>query len=583
MKKKLSLLLAVFMIIALFFGCNEKAPAGTEPTGTAQTATEEPEQTTEAPATEEPEDSPYNFAAGKYEVNDKGFPTAPYEYELPLTTTDESLSYWTSCYTPQYLPEDGYESLPVFVELQNVTGVNIEYVICPIATMREQYNTLLAADDLCDMTCTAVSYHPGAFDDAVSDEYWVNIYDYKEYCPNYIYQSTFDPADDQTYARVFYKDDIIVAFYTIYTASFINGNLMARGDWLNDVGLSNDDIVTFDDMHDMLTLFKTNIETATFPWFMNATIDVMGAYYLTAFDTIPVVSPTDIPPAYVVDGKVTFPNMNQTDKEFITMISQWFSEGLIDPEWNSNLDQINAKTFAGVTGAKFMAPGDVRGNELNTTNDPDVEWVPIHKPVRTPGQTIHLGGRPSRLVYGSASISPNCENIPLAITWLDFRYSETGSVLLSWGPEGQLFTKDESGRFTATEFALNHEAGYSWALTLFALNGLIDPGMQDNSRKYAYEGGERLRVMHDYWADFKYDGIYDMPARVKLTTEQSEEVGLYRADIVTYLNENYFSFIDGSLPLSEWDSYVEGLKEIGLSRVIEIYQEAYDAYIASAA
>ena len=48
---------------------------------------------TPAPApTEEP--SPYNFAAGKYAVNEKGIPLEKYEYELPLTTTDEKFTYW---------------------------------------------------------------------------------------------------------------------------------------------------------------------------------------------------------------------------------------------------------------------------------------------------------------------------------------------------------------------------------------------------------------------------------------------------------------------------------------------------------
>jgi hypothetical protein len=65
---------------------------------------------------------------------------------------------------------------------------------------------------------------------------------------------------------------------------------------------------------------------------------------------------------------------------------------------------------------------------------------------------------------------------------------------------------------------------------------------------------------------------------LNLSTEQSEEVNLYAADINTYITENYLMFVDGSKPLGEWDSYVNGLMGVGLARVEEIYQKALDDY-----
>ncbi len=49
---------------------------------------------------------------------------------------------------------------------------------------------------------------------------------------------------------------------------------------------------------------------------------------------------------------------------------------------------------------------------------------------------------------------------------------------------------------------------------------------------------------------------------------------------MTYISENYLAFVDGSKPLSEWDSYEKGLADIGLADFLAIYQEAYDAYKA---
>jgi hypothetical protein len=58
------------------------------------------------------------------------------------------------------------------------------------------------------------------------------------------------------------------------------------------------------------------------------------------------------------------------------------------------------------------------------------------------------------------------------------------------------------------------------------------------------------------------------------------EVNSLSGDLMTYISENYLAFVDGSKPLSEWDSYEKGLADIGLADFLAIYQEAYDAYKA---
>ena len=128
MKRALTLLLAVLFVVALFSGCNgnsgntpaTQAPA-TQAPATQAPATQAP--ATQAPATEAPEAtpeptpepepaSPYNFAAGKFAADANGLATEKYDYTLPLSTTDEVLTYWGVCYTPQSLPAEGFNSMP---------------------------------------------------------------------------------------------------------------------------------------------------------------------------------------------------------------------------------------------------------------------------------------------------------------------------------------------------------------------------------------------------------------------------------------------------------------------------------------
>ena len=49
---------------------------------------------------------------------------------------------------------------------------------------------------------------------------------------------------------------------------------------------------------------------------------------------------------------------------------------------------------------------------------------------------------------------------------------------------------------------------------------------------------------------------------------------------MTYINETYLAFLDNSSPMSEWDAYVDHAWGMGLTRCQEIYQEAYDTYMA---
>ena len=90
----------------------------------------------------------------------------------------------------------------------------------------------------------------------------------------------------------------------------MNGQI--RGDWLEQLGLTTDDIVTFDDFYDVLTRFKTEIDSCNFPWAMLNVIDMSGNYTLNAFDTLPYVSPYGIGPVFAVDGRPPLPTRRKT-------------------------------------------------------------------------------------------------------------------------------------------------------------------------------------------------------------------------------------------------------------------------------
>ena len=71
------------------------------------------------------------------------------------------------------------------------------------------------------------------------------------------------------------------------------------------------------------------------------------------------------------------------------------------------------------------------------------------------------------------------------------------------------------------------------------------------------------------------------PPAVNISPEDNARIAQLGADIKTYIAENYLQFVDNSKPLSEWDSYVDGLQNLGWEEARLIYQKSYDEFMES--
>ena len=241
MKKALSLVLALLFVLALFAGCNNgggtpatQAPSGNEP------ATAEPEPVDEGP---------YHFAAGKYEKNADGWPLEKYVYEQPLTDNDDVLSKWTTCYTPQYIPEDGWGSIPVWQGVAEYTGVHIEYNIVDSANRSQNFSVLLASDDLDDICDQGgYFYSGGTIKSAIEDGYFVNLYPYKDYMPNLMWE-VYDRSQTNPDVKntIFYDNETIGSVTGMLVEPAPGMGYFIREDFMNQLegkGFSMGEIVT---------------------------------------------------------------------------------------------------------------------------------------------------------------------------------------------------------------------------------------------------------------------------------------------------------------------------------------------------
>ena len=580
MKRRLALILAVLMVLALFAGC-----------GSDDTEKPDNSKTPDASVTDDGgsasstpdagEDSPYNFAKGKFEFNADGYVDEAFEYTLPLSTTDEVFTYWTTCWTPQYIPDGGLKELATLKEIENETGVHIEYEAVSSDTRSQNFSVLLAADDLRDIMDQANYFYTSAPRTMIDDGWFINFYDYREYMPNYLYNLwERDDIDVLKYGRL--DDTTWPAMYGMLVDPAPGSGYMLRQDIMEKLNLGKAaDVKTFDQWHDVLAAFKAN--GIQWPLSIYKTVELTAGSSFSGFNTSVLVSETALPAAKLIDGKVNYSLTTDDDRDAVSLIHDWFAEGLINPNYASIGDNtmMSNEITTGITGCVIFNPSEVDSWQATST-DPDALWRPTPRIKKTEDQILQYGQKQSQFHMGSASISAKCSNIPLVCTWLDWKWSPSGSMLDNWGVEGVTWEYNEDGERQLTEFVTNNPDGLgaAWVMVLYTCDGLRQPCLNMHRRMYAYPGGEVYLEMFDTWKVADYGGEYDMPIGITYTDEQSEELKTYTNDIVTSIGENYFAFIDGSKPISEWDNYVNDLKEFGIDRCAEIVQEAYEAYIA---
>ncbi len=600
MKKVLALMLALLFVVALFAGCAGNTTGGstgggaeTGNTGSANTgsgSTTETNtgsntqtETTQPAGTEEiappAEEGPYNLAPGKYAVDANGYAAEKYDYELPLSTTDEVFTLWTVCWTPQVIPEEGYGSMVYPTFLRESTGVNIEYDLTTSDQRQATFSVLIAADDLRDIMAGAVSFYSGTIRNGIEDGWFVNLHDYKDYIPNYIYE-TLSRNNPLTTSRVFYADDIIPCFYNMYADALPDTGMCIRADLAEKAGYDWTAIDTIPELHDALAAMQT-VGVAN-PLEIFSTIELTPGYSFSGFNTSCCVNKYGLPYAKRDDsGKVTFTMLTEDDRNLMSTLSAWYAEGLIDPNWgaNDNTTLMSSQLSSDVAGVCILNPGEVTGWE-GTNPNPDARWEAMPRFKLDENSRIKYGQTSRDFCYGSWSISQKCANIELLASYCDWLYSDYGSFITSYGPQGYTWDYNADGDIRLTDFVLkNPELGSAWCQQVYSLNSLADAGMEIIIRKYAFEGGERLTQMHYTWIVDGYQGEYDVPT-LTFTDEQDNELHEYTNDIMTYINETYLAFLDGSSPMSEWDAYVEHAWGMGLTRCQEIYQDAYDAFMA---
>ncbi len=584
MKKVFALLLSLAMVLSLMAGCGSSSTESSASEGAAaassaeasaeevQEEADEADEEAEVPA----DDSEAGAEAAEEEAEEKGEFVAA-SASLPLAE-NESLTYFVEL--PGYMSMfnvNSYDDIAAFQYAEEITGVDIIFTIVNSESYQTNFQLMVASGDITDLTANSSDQYSSSAA-MIEDGVAIDLMEYQDELSNYFAALNYY---SEYWTSAVSQEGYMVEAITIADDYKQSSGLQIREDWLEKLGM--DVPTTFDELYEALSAFKTEFG-ADQALLLTGDIVITGSSLVGGFGSAGYSVSDGSNNMWVKDGVVQNGLLDDGFKEYMEMIAQWYAEGLIGTDFatesndpfTSNADSYIQGGNAGVWSAQSdnMDSNMSAGQEL----DPDYSICAMAE-ITVDDEIFHFGSSTvgTSSTGKNVAISECCENLELALAWIDFWYTDEGIILANYGIEGEGLTYDADGNPCLSDLVLYNDEFpmISFATTYYTLACV--PTLQDYDRTFAAYSDANLAAM-DLWSSTE-DDLYTLPAQVELTADESADYSSIWSDLSTYANTEVFKFVMGEYNFDEdWDSFIAEIKNKGLQDCIDIYQAAYDRY-----
>lgn len=469
------------------------------------------------------------------------------------------------------------EKLLVFQEYENKTGIKVEWQNVSSSAIGEKVKLALASQDLPDAFMKAGISNPdqmsfgsqGMFlnlNQGLMEKYGPNIKKFIDAHPDVKKSQTFDNGAIYSLPAGIESDSVRLA-----RKFFINTQ------WLKAVGKEMPK--TTDELYDVFKAFKEkdpngNGKADEIPFTSDALKNIMdvlkGAWGLGNRGLIQTNLDMD-----ESTGKMRFIPTSTQYRDFIDYLRKLYSEGLIDKEiFTMKSALFSAKSIEGIVGA-CVGP-----NTANIGANHVSEFQGLTTALKGPkGDQLWSPLRPYTNGTGAFLITSANKYPEATMRWVDYFYSDEGTLFYHFGIEGKTYKKTADGKY---DWSDDIYKGVSPTTTFDSVVGKLSPyvgGSNPAIIKEPYYGGREIEPVSskasanmmpfapkEVWPDFTY------------TQKENERLVVVQTDINGYVSKMQGEFISSKTPLSQWDSYVEQIKKMGLDELMQIHQAAYERY-----
>jgi len=506
--------------------------------------------------------------------------------EVAVQTDGKNFTYWTMMDGYSQATIRSYSDMLFYQEMEKRTGIHIDF-IHPIqgSTGNEAFIAMLTSEKFPDMVEWDWAAYTGGPQQAIDDGFIVKLNDYlEEYAPNYYDNLEGEKGKENNYQ---YKLQASTDEGSYYGFNILNigstkgfAGLYVRGDKLSEWNMKVPQ--TIDDW----TAFFAKAKASGFEKPFTCTLGVLS---FKSTDEHSFNTAFGVGKYFYLQGKeVVFAPFEKGYKEYMTQIAQWTKDGYIDTGFVTNDSaKIEGYIANGISAAAYGFVGSGLGKILPAAQakNPDFDLVACPYPVANEGEIAEF-----QMVYPEATtkaiaITTDCGNLPKAMEWCDYIYSEEGMILQLFGVEGDTFTVEERDgeiHYVYTDKIKNHEGTNSVTESLY---------------KYMLPCNHPGYNQHPDYLDgyYPYESQKDA---IKVWNESSDKAKLHRLPPLSQTDDELSEITDieeiarpqlevamcdmilGKKSIDDYDDVIAKAKADGYDRVLELKQAAYDRYLS---
>lgn len=454
---------------------------------------------------------------------------------------------------------------PIAKELMKRTGIQLKFIHPPTGQEKEQFNLMVATQDLPDIVMGYFDEYKGGAGQAVKDGLLIDPKDLiAQHAPNL--QKLLD--EDPEIGKLMKNDEgQFIGFGARISNDVARGKGMPyagpliRKDLLDQAGLTIPE--TVDEWHDTLAALKAKFPDLEAPLGWSDMSE--AAHFLASAYDMPAKG-------FYMDGSaVNYANIQPDYKRYLETLHQWYKEGLLHKDFATHeyTDNILPMVKSGKVAA---APMHLYWyGAIQPELPASYAFAPAPLPVLEKGQKLHIRADSGWgvLMKNAKYITTKNKHPVETVKLIDYLYSDEGKMLTNWGIEGESYTM-VNGEPAFTEAYTKDISKMGFLYTPNVLKQRIDHRM--NLMQY------KLPLQHEAWDLWgaQSDIALALPPGISFTADEQAENTKIMTDVNTYSDEMFLKFVMGVEPLEKFDDYVRKVEAFGIAEVIENYNAALE-------